>query len=503
MADQEIELKLRLKPSEVGRLRRDPLIHRAKQGRATAKSLVAVYFDTPSLVLRSHKTALRLRQEGRDRIQTLKCSLGGAGLQRRLEYNAPTSAQFPDLSLIDDPEMRARLEDWIASSNLEPIFTTDIKRTIWVLGLPGARVEMALDLGRIESGSQSVPVCEVELELLDGAPDALLSFAEALSERFDCHVFEDSKAARGYGLFRPEVPVARRARGLNLDPEASAWSSLCQIMEEGTDQLFGNEAAVLDGQDPEAVHQARVAVRRMRAALSAYRPLLHSESVTPVNKLLRRHQIALGPARDWDVFILETLQPLAASISREKPFARFMERAKAAQRLSYRTAHKAIRSKKYGRLQMALTRFPYQSPPQAALDISTRSFAADLLQARYEVILNAAGEAPDRLDEPALHAFRIDIKNLRYAIDFFSSIYDAKKIKSWRSSCKKLQDCLGGLNDAVVHAGLVEQMQAPDRPVPKSVRQAIADWNARKIEKELGALQNRWKAFRALTPFWR
>lgn len=502
MAESEIELKLRLDPQHVGRFRRDPLIHRSKQGRARAKRLVAVYFDTLDLDLRAARAALRIRQEGSRRVQTLKLPVGGAGLQRRVEYNAPIQGNEPDLSLIEDAETRTSLDALIAGKALVPVFTTDIRRTAWMLDLPGGAVELALDLGRIESQGRSVPVCEAELELKGGTPLSLLDFADALGARYSCHVAEESKAARGYGLFLEEQPKAVRAGKLDLDPDADAWTSLGRIVEEGTAQLFGNEAAVLQGSDIEGVHQARVAVRRTRAALSAFRAVLPDDVRRPLNKTLRRLQKALGPARDWDVFLAETLTPLLAETDAPRSLNPFAAQAEVARDLAYRQARKALRSARYGRLQLALIRFPCLPVPDKVCGLRTEALGADLWQERLQVVLTAAGEDPTELPDEALHDLRIKIKKLRYAIEFFENLHDSKSVKPWRSAIRKLQDCLGGLNDAVVQGHMIDAMDTPERPVPISVRRYLEAFLDRKRQAGMSDLARCWTQFRSLTPFW-
>jgi len=502
MADSEIELKLRLDPGEVSRFRRDAALHRNKRARAVSRSLLAVYFDTPDLALRSRKMALRIRQEGPDRIQTLKTSPTGAGLQRRLEFNAPTSELEPDLALIDDPAVRETLASVIGESGLVPIFTTDIRRTIWLLDLPDGSVELALDIGRIESDGRNVQVCEIELELKGGSPHDLIDFASDIATRHRVHVSDDSKAARGYGLYERARPQARNAMKLQLAADEPAWTALARIMEEGAHQLFANEAVILEGRDIEGVHQARVAIRRLRAALGAFRRIIPDTIRSPL-KALRRHQQALGPARDWDVFLTETLQPLAQSDNPPKALKSFMKRVEIARKRAYRQANKALYARRYSALQLDLVRFPYHPEPDVAAGIGTGDIARELLEDRLQVVQQAAGDDPTSLDDVALHALRIDIKEMRYALDFFASIYDDTDIKPWRSASKKLQECLGGLNDVVVHAGLLDALDAPDRPVPKSIRRAIDAQNQIRVDEGRADFAERWAAFKALPAFWR
>ncbi|NMM46126.1 CHAD domain-containing protein [Rhodospirillaceae bacterium KN72] len=503
MAEKEIELKLTIRPEDVVRFRREPVLHACKRGRARSKQLLAVYFDTKALVLRKKRVALRIRQEGAQRIQTVKASLGGAGLLRRLEHNAPITGDTPDLSLIADTEARSEIAGIIGRKKLQPVFTTDIRRTIWLIDHDGSTIEVALDLGKIISNGNSVDVCEVELELKGGPSLGLLNFACELAQRYRLRVSEESKAVRGYGLFEGVTPKPRKAKPPVLNPDADAWTSFARIVEEGSAQLFGNEAAVLDGTDIEGVHQARVAVRRLRAALSAFSGVVPDDIRKPAGKELRWVQNALGPARDWDVFITETLEPLVTKKGAPSAFEKFLHRAERARHLAYRRAHKIVRGARYGRLQIRLIRMPYLPEPESVRGLTTRDVATRLLQERYDTVLEAAGESPAQLAETYLHMLRIDIKKLRYAIEFFDSIYDQESAKEWLSATKRLQDCLGGLNDAVVHADMIDAMEAPDMPVPKSVRAFITAHNNAKIESGLMDLQDAWIGFAALPVYWR
>jgi len=505
MVEQEIELKLSLPETEIARFRRDSLIHRQKRGRALNKPLLAAYFDTPDMKLRARKMAFRIRQEGRARIQTLKVSNSpAAGLQIRGEYNAPTSADVPDLDLISDEGVRSVMTEVIGETgSLVPVFTTDIRRTLWTLEEGANAVEVCLDIGAIVSGGKSVSVCEVELELKSGSVAYLLDIADILAERYGCQVFTDSKAARGYHLFQPREPEVRRATKLLLEPEMSVWEAFQTIMAEGTEQLFGNIPVVRDGNNSDGVHQARVGVRRMRAALSAFQPALTEEFRKPLNRQLRWFAGMLGPARDWDVFIDETLGPVSAAPNPPPGLKKFQARCGEARRRAYRRANKGLNADRFGRIQLSLIRIPYHAAPTKEALGPIGAFAGNLLDERLLTIQTAAGEDPAGLDEISLHALRIDIKKMRYAVEFFGNLYDTADVKSYRSALKKLQECLGGLNDAAVHTAMLQSMDAPDHPVPKSVRRSIETHLSRSQDQGLSSLSAMWAWFSGLTPFWR
>lgn len=204
MAHTETELKLRLEARDVPRLLSHPLLAATPQ----TLHLLNTYFDTPDLALKARRIAVRERRMGGQTLLTVKTagqSVGG--LTRRSEWEAPTRPGQPDFAaLVDDAALAA---DLVAlAPRLRPVFRTDFQRRRWVLTHGGARVELALDEGLISTdtpaGGRSEPILELELELLDGPAEALLSLAAALQAGSDpawLHPFDLSKAQRGLALF--------------------------------------------------------------------------------------------------------------------------------------------------------------------------------------------------------------------------------------------------------------------------------------------------------------
>ncbi|MBP5856124.1 CHAD domain-containing protein [Marivibrio halodurans] len=521
MASAEIELKLTIDAASALRLRRDRYLHAVKRGRARNQRLIAVYFDTDALDLKAAGIALRLRQEGRRRVQTVKCPIGapGGGVQKRLEVEAPITGTEPDLSLIDDPSVAERVRAAVGDKTLKPVFSTDVKRTIWMIDQAEGTIELALDEGEIASAGAEgksggrVIVREAELELKAGSPTALLAFAEDLRERVPFRIGGESKAARGYALFLEASTAIAKAGEPALDPAMSAQQALSAILADGISQLLANEAMVLEGTDPEGVHQARVAVRRMRAALSAFTPVLDTANRKHLAKPLRWVQQALGPARDWDVFLSETLAPVRARAGAHPGLTLIEKHAARKREKAYRQAEKALFAKRYQRMILRLEGFEYSRNPLAeALPVGR--FAWELLQQRYDRVRADGGADPRDLETEALHALRIEIKKLRYAVEFFKGLYDPKAVASFLQATKKLQDCLGALNDAVVAerllAELVPEAADPDIEVEteeqariEEALSVIREVQSEQIQAGLAKLSAAWERLLGERPFWK
>ncbi|MBP8271974.1 MAG: CYTH domain-containing protein [Sphaerotilus sp.] len=212
---QEIELKFQVPPEA-----RPRLIEALSGADARTTRLRARYFDTDDRLLARSAFALRLRQEGEGWVQTLKGR--GDGLMTRLEHNAPLGTDSgdaaPELSLdrhASTPAGEALLALLTRAgrtpADLALQFSTDITRTHAEVQAEGAVVELALDVGQIEGGGRTLPVWEIEFELVSGPAEGLLSLAYLWTEAFGLWLDVRSKAERGdrlaRGVTQGEVPA--------------------------------------------------------------------------------------------------------------------------------------------------------------------------------------------------------------------------------------------------------------------------------------------------------
>lgn len=203
---EEIELKLQIAPADHRRLLLHPLLRTA-----TARSdqiLDNHYYDTPDQALRQHGVALRLRRQGRQRLQTIKLApsvVSANGLSQRPEWETPYRRRF-DFSVIEAPELRAWLQRPEIAGRIVPLFQTRFRRITWHLPLPaGGEVLVALDRGFVAAGTgtgeRREPISEVELELAGSRDtDALRRIAAELGQRIALSPSDISKAKRGYAL---------------------------------------------------------------------------------------------------------------------------------------------------------------------------------------------------------------------------------------------------------------------------------------------------------------
>lgn len=167
-------------------------------------SLYNCYYDTADNYLRNHHCGLRLRatenNESKQYEMTLKRdSHSIAGLHERAEYNVDLSCPQLDLSLFPVGVFPNDCDIEKLQKNLQPLFTTNFTRQVWLISFANSEIEVALDLGKITSNGKFKPIQEVELEIKQGNKQDLINFAIELS-RFNLHLFSQSKASRGYRL---------------------------------------------------------------------------------------------------------------------------------------------------------------------------------------------------------------------------------------------------------------------------------------------------------------
>ena len=352
----EIELKLALSPEDMRRLRRHPLVRSLARGRASTKTLVSTYYDTPDHELRDRRMALRVRQIGPRRVQTLKLQAaeGSQSAKHYLEFEAEVEGERPNLGLIDDEALQASLSANGLAERLEPAFTTTFKRSSIPLRFADSELELALDDGEITAGERKAPICEAELELVSGRPTRIYELALALGERIGFRLERRTKAARGYALSEEIKPVAVRANGVALKPAMTARAGLEAAVRSCLAQIAANEAVVQAGEDEEGVHQLRVGVRRLRALVAAFRPMLHPDAVAYLREELSWLQQSLGGAREWDVFIAETLEPLGRRLPACAGLAALETQARSLREQAYETARAALVDPRYTRILLRL-----------------------------------------------------------------------------------------------------------------------------------------------------
>ncbi|MBS1222176.1 MAG: inorganic triphosphatase, partial [Proteobacteria bacterium] len=234
---------------------------------------------------------------------------------------------------------------------------------------------------------------------------------------------------------KPITPI--KASPVQLDADSRSEDAFVAIIGACLRHAEANRPAVLDGQ-MEGVHQMRVAFRRLRSGLRIFRPLIPREaSAAPVEDI-RWLNGFLGPARDWDVFLDEGMVPMLAHFPRKRGLSLFRTKAETIRQTHYRTLREALADPRYQRLTQGLADWLDDRAWREALDDERRErlarpaldFATPLLGRDHRRV-EKQGAAFAELSAADRHRLRIRIKELRYALDFFSSLYPAAPVKAY------------------------------------------------------------------------
>jgi inorganic triphosphatase YgiF len=259
----ETELKLRIAPADLERLKRHPFLRSLSSERATTRTLYSVYFDTPDLKLHRAAMALRLRSVGKQWLQTLKD--GGAvhaGLHQRNEWETPVVSDQLDFAALEAAGAKPFPHN--VQKKLQPLFITDFSRSIRMVQFEGALIEFSLDSGEIRADESKHTISELELELKSGEPLQLFRLALALLDIVPLEIEVTSKAEYGYRLRVPEKNSVTKARPLKLNAHAPVDAALQNMIWSCLSHLQANVSGAVKKTDEEYLHQVRIALRRLR-----------------------------------------------------------------------------------------------------------------------------------------------------------------------------------------------------------------------------------------------
>jgi triphosphatase len=279
---------------------------------------VTTYFDTPNGMLYKAGLTLRVRRSGNARLQTVKSRPNGRGLaMSRSEWEWRIGQDDPDVERLAEARELAKIAKQV-NGKLEPVFITDIRRTVRLLHLDGnSVVEAAIDVERIQAGSASEPVSELELELKGGDIGPMYRLAAQLHKLAPLWISTESKAARGWHLRTGQTEGAQEAQWPKLGRSIQAADGFHKIIGGALGHLIANIGPTLRG-DPEGVHQMRVALRGCRAALNLFQPHLNTKTTARFDEALQRFGRIFGAARDWDVFCEHTLPSAMEDLPAER-----------------------------------------------------------------------------------------------------------------------------------------------------------------------------------------
>jgi len=309
------------------------------------------------------------------------------------------------------------------------------------------------------------------------------------------------------------TPTFAKATPLALPEPCTGEDALVATVDNCLTHLSANEGCALAGFDPEGVHQMRIALRRLDAALSLYRPLIPKAQLDRLQRRIKSVTQPLGPARDWDVFIGDMLDPVISNMPNDADL-KFLHNVALRQRMSaYRAVHKTLRSQAYREMwqEMALwlteREWRQQSVSERSVQLmgDIRWFSETVLEKVHRKLLKR-GKGFAVLDAQERHKLRIRIKKVRYASEFFAPLYQVERSENFLVALRNMQDDLGKLNDVESARGLMDGLTTGDTERARRIARAgglVIGWHRHAAALRENQLVRHWRKLKKAEPFWR
>ncbi len=420
-----------------------------------------VFADTEARAFERAGYALRMRKNG-SRIEAVLLPLHPGG-----EESEPlplASGDAEDLKRSPDP-LGERIRAVAGLRAIRPVLEGTTRRRLFALRLKGRRcgeLEIEEITAQRPGGKIASAFARVRLEGIEPDDPALAKFAAALENgcglaRAGGTVF--SSALHRLGVAPPPPPVPGP---FTAEPGDSVRALAYAVLRRHLASLLKNEPGTRLGEDPEALHDMRVASRRLRAALALFGEVL------PVRAHVFRRRLgrigrALGEVRDLDVQ-LEQLEeflreaPASERLAMQAYLATVVQRRGRARRRMLRV----LDSRGYVRLVESFRTFVEREPPSRPPAARRPALAAapDLILRSYRKATRIGDRLTPASPAAEWHALRIALKRLRYALEFHASLYgpDASAVIE---ALVALQDLLGLHQDAQVAMAHLEDMCGP------------------------------------------
>jgi inorganic triphosphatase YgiF len=485
---QEVELKLELPPGEIEAFRHAPVL--GDPARRPVDQ-VTTYFDTERGELRKAGYSLRLRRKGKSCHQTVKQrGADSCGFSSRAEWETKVDSPQLDFEALKATPVGKLLTKRDMRRRLTGVSETQVRRTTWLIPLGGSEIELILDEGRVVSDGREAPISEIELELKRGARSDLFALAQMLGEGLTLRMGVMSKSERGFRLLEDRSARAHKAEKVRLDPDMTVGEAFAVIVQSCLRHFRLNEPLIASDMNASALHQARVAIRRLRSALTLFRPVLMDDDLPRLRSELRWFSGQLGDARNLDVIL--AIGPNDAA----RPDAALRRQLRRRRKEAYERVQRALAERRLPALILDLVAWSevgdWRRRDEAKQPIP--GFAEARLERAWKRV-RRRGKALGTLPAEERHRLRIEMKKLRYAAEFFASLAPRNRRgqhKLFSGHLRDLQELLGELNDIETRRQLAPELfEAGDSSLDGQVAELVA------------RSEQAYRALREVGPYWR
>ena len=479
-----ITLEFAVAPADLPALSRFPCLHRI--GRVTAVQLLL--HDTLSGEL-AGRALTACQEQGLWRIEALQP--GPAPW--------PPATPTPVLAEAATP----RLLD-LDTATLVPVAAFNGQRRRYVIE-GDAPVQLAILSGALRGVAAEQPVCRVTLH---GPGPALHACATAIARLVHLTVPRAGLGAEAVAVARGQDVPARHLGAPVVVPGQMLTDSIALIIGQLLDVMLYWSGPACVGATPLAVHQMRVAIRRLRSAFSIFKHVAPCGPITALAPALRDLATCLGGARDWDVFLGGTGAQIQTLFPDDRRVRTLLASATRHRESAYVALSAFLTGPVFRELEVALActaalrpwddAQPAAQPGPGPLQQDTSVFAAAILTRRHRRV-QKAGRHIRTLPIVALHELRKDCKRLRYAAEFFQPLFPDKPGRKFIRKLAALQEELGMLNDGAVASGLMSHLGRVERGYAAGL---VGGFVAANSEHLRSGINDAWRHFRASPAFW-
>ena len=478
----QVTLEFRLDPAAGRKLWRTRAVADLNAGRLrTVKSRIT-WHDTPDGGLAGGGHALlHVEQPGKRPWVLQRATRDGAMIW-------PLGTPGPVLGEAGDP---AELPV-VASRLTLPIATLEGHRRSLRPPADGPIAELVLLDGNLAAGADSTPIGVVSLS---GGVEATFDLARSLLAELPLRMPAVSLSGevrdRLHGVAPPRPPV--------LHEDLDVDDAFAHVVSQLASVIVHHAPGAREGLATEPVHQMRVALRRLRSALSLFRRVADSPELERAKRDLGGLARALGPARDWDVFLAGTGRDVGKLLPDEAAVARLNAAARRRRRAAYAELARVLDAPEFQFMLLDLVQLAVARPWQRDTTQDRPrlvAFARHALDRKLKRVLEAGDDlAPLPTEE--LHALRIRCKRLRYAAEFFAPLAAGKQSRRFLRRLAAVQERLGQLNDGSVAGDLLGELGS--RGFAAGI---VHGYLAAKTGGGRAKAERSWRKFRRTDPFW-
>ncbi len=282
-----------------------------------------------------------------------------------------------------------------------------------------------------------------------------------------------------------------------LTPDSTVGAGLRVMIASGLRSLktAGQRGS---SERPELIHRFRIGLRRLRSVLNAFGTVLPGEERRALNQRLGSLGRLYSRPREWDVFLADTVQPLAQALPNEPSIIEIDASAREARKRALPDSGSLRRQ--VDDVVAALEQAEWLQRPGSAFEVDwqkdLKGFASNLLAKRHRRLRKHLKKV-DISDRDDFHQLRIEAKKIRYPTEMFGNLFEAKAADTYLDRLVAVQDALGHLNDAVVAGERVAEL-----PLSSRAQGLVSGWLAHEVAARREPFPRAAKRLRKATPFW-